>query len=170
MENNIIIDRKIFLDIANEYYMSYTKLGNGIYKFNIEDNNIDIFVKKVNRSKYVIYQNSEIIATIKNPYFGKKKLFYNNMIDCLLIKDGNIIYIPPKCLNIDGFNSFVSKNIKELNNYDILNENSKIVTYKNEMIFIKYNETKINNLKTKHYIVRKPLNIIQGITLALILK
>ena len=68
--------------------MSYTKLGNGIYKFNIEDNNIDIFVKKVNRSKYVIYQNSEIIATIKNPYFGKKKLFYNNMIDYLLIKDG----------------------------------------------------------------------------------
>ena len=84
--------------------------------------------------------------------------------------DKNIIYIPPRCINTEGFNSFTSDNLKEINNYDMLNVNNKIVTFKHKLIFSKYNESKINDIKINYFIVRKPLNIIQGITLALLLK
>jgi len=159
-----------FLNTTDEYCISYKKIGKKVYNFYIENVDLNIIVRKANRTTYNIYKESKIIGTIKKPYFGKKTLFHNNMINCLLVMDKNIIYIPPKCINTEGFNSFISDNLKEIDNHDMLNVNSKIVTFKNKLVFSKYNESKINDIKINYFIVRKPLNIIQGIALALLLK
>ena len=130
------MDKTLFLNIENEHNISYKKTGKKVYSFYVESIQIVITVRKINRITYHIYQGLDIIATIKKPKFGTKRLYYkDNNMNCLLINDKNNVYIPPLCINNIGFNSFISDNIKTVNNYDLMTIKDKQIFYKNKSIF-----------------------------------
>jgi|SaaInlStandDraft_5_1057022.scaffolds.fasta_scaffold33988_3 hypothetical protein len=87
-----------------------------------------------------------------------------------VINDKNNVYIPPLCINNIGFNSFISDNIKTINNYDLMTIKDKQIIHKNNPIFCKYNTSETNGVKEHCFIFKKPLTIIHAIVLSLLLK
>ncbi len=168
---SLYMNKTLFLNIEDEHNISYKKTGRKTYSFYVSGIRIVITVRKIDRITYHIYQGLDIIATIKKPMFGTKRLYYkDNLMNCLLIKDKNNVYIPPLCINNDGFNSFISDDINKVSNYDLMIIKNKQIIHKNSPIFCKYNISETDAVKEHCFIFNKPLTIIHAISLSLLLK
>lgn len=159
------MDTILFLNMNNEHTLKLKKIKSKNYSVYIDDLNIFVTIKKINRGKYEIYQGIDLIGILKKPMFGKSILYSKNNINCLLIKDECRIYVPPLCKNIKGFNSFISSDIKKNFNYNSLTIKNKEVFYGNNLVFKKYDTTYINKVKEDYFIFYEPLTIIQAIAL-----
>ena len=143
----------------NENYISITKFKKNIYDIYIHNENIHLNAEKSNK-KISIYSDS-LLATIKWKTFSNKYKVYkgNDKNHPIMLRDCKQIYLPPKCIQSNGINTFKTTEISKLEKYQYLTIYQDSVFLDKDVVLTKY----VNDKGVIHYIFKNPLTIIQAI-------
>ena len=149
-----------FRDEENtENYITLSKLTKNTYDIYIHNENIHLNAEKDKR-KISIYSD-RLLATIKWKYIGSKFKVYkgNDKNHPIMLRNCKQIYLPPKCTQNNGINTFKTTEICKLEKYQYLTIYKDSIYLGNDVVLTKY----INDKGIVHYIFKNPLTIIQAI-------
>ena len=142
-----------------ENSISLTKLDKNIYDIYLHNENFHLNAQK-NGNKIMIF-SGDLLATIKRSHFGTTYKVYkgNNKNHPIMLRNCKQIYLPPKCIQSNGINTFKTTEISKLEKYQYLTIYNDSVYLDNDILLSKYK----NNEGKIFYVFKNPLTIIQAI-------
>jgi hypothetical protein len=143
----------------NENFISLSKITENVYDIFIHNENIHLNAEKSNK-KISIYSD-DLLATIKWKTFGSKFKVYkgDNKNHPIMLRNCKQIYLPPKCVQHNGINSFKTTEISRLEKYQYLTIYNDSVYLDNEIILARYT----NDLGDMNFCFKSELTIMQAV-------
>ena len=140
-----------------ENCISLRKINKNLYDIYIHNECIHLKQKSV----IIKYQYISMICRIKWKTFGSKFKVYkgNDKNHPIMLRNCKQIYLPPKCVQHNGINTFKTTEISRLEKYQYLTIYNDCVYLDDEVILAKFT----NELSDTNFLFKSKLTIMQAV-------